>query len=217
MEPTIEDREAATRILGEAAGKLYLARQSFEDEIAVILAVQNAVLSTAPKNDGIPLKESREPEDLHARRSGLCYDRSRAIEKLLRLAGFKTRHVFVYSTASSLALASLLTPQVPSHAVSEVLTSKGWLLIDSNRRWIGLADDDRPISIEQIKTREAPADGQMDPIFSSSFSYVYGLYSRHGMFFEPYTPIPDVNWSELLENFTSYRALSATRDSVSGA
>src|SRR3546814_13565188 len=94
---------------------------------------------------------AREPKDLYAGQSGECYDRSRSIEKLLRLAGFEARHVSVYSvTDGSSVLGVLLTPGTSSHAVSEVLTQRGWMLVDSNARWIGLKAS-QPISAEEIK------------------------------------------------------------------
>jgi len=37
-------------------------------------------------------------------------------------------------------------------------------------------------------------------IYQESFSFIYGLYSRHGKFYPPYTFIPDVNYVELIQN-----------------
>jgi len=37
-------------------------------------------------------------------------------------------------------------------------------------------------------------------IYAKPFTFVYGLYSRHGYFYPPYNVIPDVNYGELLQN-----------------
>src|SRR3546814_15360519 len=82
-----------------------------------------------------------------------------------------------------------------------VLTQRGWMLVDSNARWIGLKAS-QPISVEEIKAGESPPEQgrPINPILPSEFTYIYGLYSRHGFFFPPYAQGPDVNWRELLQN-----------------
>jgi hypothetical protein len=40
----------------------------------------------------------------------------------------------------------------------------------------------------------------INPIFRSDFTYVIGLFSRHGRFYPPFTPIPDVNWRQIVYN-----------------
>ena len=182
---------------------------TFEQEIRVVTALQDAVLARAPEHKGLPMKGTREPKFLYEARYGLCYDRSRAIEKGLAIFGFETRHVAVYSTKETgSAVRSLLTPQIPSHAVTEVNTSRGWLLVDSNRRWISLDFSHRPWSaadLHEAANSQSPLPEwseenrvAMDGIFASPFAYVHGLYSRHGQFYPPYTPVPDVNWRDLL-------------------
>ena len=61
---------------------------TFDEEIRTIVAVQDAVLARAPEDKGLPLGSEREPRLLYEARYGLCYDRSRAIEKALTLLGF---------------------------------------------------------------------------------------------------------------------------------
>jgi len=189
-----------------------VAAASFKEEISVITAVQNAVLAHAPINIGLSMKKPREPEYLYKARKGLCYDRSRVIEKTLTLMGFETRHVAIFSTAKTgSALTSLLGPDTPSHAVSEVRTSKGWLVIDPNARWIALTGDGVPMSTGELAVT-APAGGtqtwtpqnrsRINSIFSEPFTYLIGLYSRHGQFYPPYTPVPDVNYGQLLQNLS---------------
>lgn len=208
---TQDDAVYAERILSET-GHGDIVRQdppaTFDDQVRTILAVQDAVLSTAPKNEGLPLGQPRELRELYEAKRGLCFDRSRAIEKILASLGFEVRHASVYSTEEAGKLKALLTPRTPSHAVTEVKTARGWLVIDSNRRWIGLTDDGKPVDLDTL--RDA-GDGQawdprlkedMSPILGGPFTYLFGLYSRHGRFYPPYTPVPDVDWGQLGYNVT---------------
>ena len=56
-------------------------KPSYEDEINFIILVQQSVLRIAPEEKGLPFGQKREPKELYEAKSGLCYDRSRAIEK----------------------------------------------------------------------------------------------------------------------------------------
>lgn len=171
------------------------------------MAVQDAVLTIAPRNEGLALSQLREPKDLFLARSGLCFDRSRSIEKILTYLGMEVRHVAIYATTERSTLAAILTPENASHAVSEVLTERGWLLIDSNARWIGLDADRKPVSVAGLRSRANRAGGwaidskkPINRIFVEDHTYIYGLYSRHGRFYPPFTPFPDVNYRQLLGN-----------------
>jgi hypothetical protein len=37
-------------------------------------------------------------------------------------------------------------------------------------------------------------------IYTEPFTFVYGLYSRHGKFYPPYNFIPDVHYGEFIQN-----------------
>ena len=179
---------------------------SFTEQVAIILAVQDAVLKAAPTNKGIPTGHSRELGDLLRLRYGLCYDRSRAIETVLRYRGFEVRHVAIYRTVEAASpLIALISPGTESHAVTEVHTLRGWMLVDSNSRWVGLTTKGDPISISELRRSKNVSwhvvnKGPPAPIFQEPFTWMYGLYSRHGHFFRPYDVVPDVNWSELSQN-----------------
>ena len=209
---TQSDRDTAVRILQETdhgglVGKT--APADFDEQVAAILAVQDAVLKTAPDNTAIPFDHPRELADLYKARAGQCFDRSRAIEKILTPLGFEVRHAAVYSTEDTgSALKSLVTPKTPSHAVTEVKTSRGWIVVDSNRRWIGLAEGGKPIDLAGLQDIDVGAQ-DWDPrvekragrIFRGPFTYVIGLYSRHGRFYAPYLPLPDIDWQQIPHNF----------------
>jgi hypothetical protein len=42
----------------------------------------------------------------------------------------------------------------------------------------------------------------MSPILTDRFTYLFGLYSRHGRFYPPFTPIPDTDWNQIGYNIT---------------
>lgn len=180
---------------------------TYKDELNFIVSVQSSVLTIAPGHDGLPFREKREPKELYEAKTGLCYDRSRVIEKILRFSGFVTRHVSIYSKEKTgSALKSLITPGVSSHAVTEVLTKNGWLVVDSNAPWISTDTNEQPLSIEYIHLKAENSVGikwNIEPpsgIYIKPFTFVYGLYSRHGYFYPPYNMIPDINYGEFIQN-----------------
>ncbi|MCE9664011.1 transglutaminase-like domain-containing protein [Halomonas sp. M5N1S17] len=206
---TREDKLAIGQVLGPFFEGSNDGNLTFQEEVDFIRLVQGAVLGNVPVNSGIPHGMPREPNDLLARGKGLCFDRSRFIEKALRQHGFETRHIAIYSTVETgSAIKSLLTPQVRSHAVTEVLTSKGWMVVDSNEPWISLDNGYRPLSIDHLSALggsgmvERLMSQPETSIYAGDFTFVYGLYSRHGMFYPPYDRIPDINIAELSQNIS---------------
>lgn len=182
-------------------------KPTYEDEVNFIISVQNAVLNVAPRNEGLPFGQKREPKELYKAKTGLCFDRSRVIEKILRYSGFDVRHVFMLDKLKTgSVIKAIMTVGAKSHAVTEVLTKNGWLIVDSNARWVSTDAEGRPISIEKLQysvEHSVPIRWGLEPpstIYAAPFAFVYGLYSRHGYFYPPYNGIPDVNYGELLQN-----------------
>jgi hypothetical protein len=67
------------------------------------------------------------------------------------------------------------------------------MLVDSNSRWIGLTSD-QAVALRHLH-RDKKLSGaawhnaaRISPILASDFTYVIGLYSRHGRFYPPFTP-----------------------------
>ena len=203
---TSEDEQYIRRYLEAGRVPPLSSAPAYDEELTYIRAVQSAVLDVAQAQRGISDNHSREPRDVYLARSGLCYDRSRVIEKILRFAGFATRHVFILSTAGFRSgLHAFLTAGTASHAVTEVRTSRGWLVVDSNSPWLALDVAGNPRSIDafqpghdgaSVRWREKPPSD----IYERPMVAIYGLYSRHGRFFPPYNRVPDVNYSELTDN-----------------
>ncbi len=192
---------AASGILREA--RVPPNNHKFEDQVATIRAVQRAILIAAPIDRGIPQGQSRELPQLLRAGHGLCFDRSRAIETVLRAAGYEVRHVYVYSIAGMRsAIHALATPEIPSHSVTEVNTTHGWMVVDSRIPWLGLTIKREPVSIRELKNiDQSLLIGSPYPLLrSGEFNWLYGLYSRHGRFYPPYNFVPDVNWREMAHN-----------------
>lgn len=209
---TVEDRDYASRILTAAGypghAEAYGDLNGFDGQVRAALAVQDAVLGATPKSEGLPLGQAREPHDVFEAQRGLCFDRSRVIEKILGHLGLETRHLSVFSTKDGRSkLAAMLGDTTKSHAVSEVRTARGWMLVDSNARWIGLDASRRPVDAASLRNAAiaggpwAPeSTAKLNHIFTGPFTFVIGLYSRHGRFYWPYTPVPDYNLGQLVQN-----------------
>ncbi len=200
-----EDKQYIQKYLSNVE---HLSKNStYKDQLNFIISVQQSVLNIAPMNVGLPFGKKREPKELYEAKAGLCYDRSRVIEKILRYSGFETRHVAIYSTKETdSAIRSLITPSIASHAVTEVLTKNGWLIVDSNAPWVSTDTKNQPMSIDSVyRSIEnfSPINWGIEPptnIYINSFIFVYGLYSRHGKFYPPYNILPDIHYGEFVQN-----------------
>jgi hypothetical protein len=219
-EITTADAEYINKILqqsGIETASLQKTYQSFSDEVKAIRAIQNSAFITAPKVDLIPLRSPREPKNLYQTDAAYCGDRARYIDKALRHIGFDVRYASLYlNTDNRNFLSTILTKSslndVDSHALVEVKTSKGWLIVDTRRRWISLTTAQQPISLATLRDKPLSyfewsnnlEDGW--PLLDKHYYIIYELYSRHGLFYAPYTKyIPDIHWAGFLKhNMTLY-------------
>ena len=204
--PTAEDSAFIASYLQSVRIHGFSRSDDYAGQLPFIRQVQQAVLDSSPIFVAIPMRHRREPRDVILAGGGVCHDRSRVIEKILRYAGFSTRHVFILSVGNRSSLVALLLPGLRSHAVTEVLTAKGWLVVDSNDPWVAIDERGDPESIYQIERagiRHQIAWHETPPnsIYTKPFVAVRGLYSRHGQFYPPYAPVPNINFRELLANF----------------
>lgn len=171
---------------------------TYEDEIRTIRIVQARVFAKAPFGEGIPDYEPREPSDLMKYGRGLCYDRSRTLDKALAYMGFKTRHVFLLYRKELSLRESLFRRGHPSHAVTEVKTSRGWLYVDSNQPWIAVNRTGQPVGAGGIWKHFDEFDGAPEYVRGPWWA-IRGLYSRKGAFYAPYLPLPQLNWLDFVE------------------
>ena len=188
---------------------------SYESQIKLIQRAQQAVFLRTPGWIGIPEGMGREPKQLYLSRSGMCYDRSRVLEKIFTYMGFTIRHVAMFERQPyQHAFSTILFQHIPSHAISEVLTKKGWLMVDSNDLWISLDSNRKPVSMPQMqalyrhgekiqwKASVLPHD---EAFYNKRCIALYGLYSRHGCFYPPYVKgIPDFRVRDLFYNFEQF-------------
>lgn len=187
---------------------------SFDEQIQTILAIQNSAFDATPNAGQMPLDQPREPKDLEASDTAYCNDRARYLDKTFRLYGFETRYASLYSKIpGKIFLQTFLTLGVKgafSHALIEVKTAKGWIVVDTRNRWISLDQDNQPHSLHDLQNA---AETKIWPLWSplskeqpyallnDEFYILYGLYSRHGRFYPPYTPyIPDIDFQEFVKN-----------------
>lgn len=162
---------------------------TYEQEVRLISAIQQAVLAHAPLGDPIPERQPREPRQLWETGHGACYDISRTLEKAMRYRRFRTRHVALYF--------DFWDPEARSHAVTEVRTEKGWLVVENTAPWLALDTQGLPYSFSSLSgaiSWQTPPPAKVAAFYSHPVTLIYGLYSRHGRFYPPYTPVPDWAW-----------------------
>ena len=82
------------------------------------------------------------------------------------------------------------------------------MLVEPTILKIWLDKQGNPLSAGQIRT--AAEAGEVDileseldllyPLYNEKFFYIYGLYSRHGHFYKPFNPVPDIHYGEFIQN-----------------
>ncbi len=204
---TLKDAGYAPETLAET--------KDFTQEIKTITAIQNSAFHTAPQTGLIPKGTPREPKNLYESTDAYCSDRARFIDKALRLYGFNTRYASLYKNPADKNFFQVMTTRTKqgtkSHALIEVQTSKGWLVIDTRTHWISLDDQNNPVSLKALqedartgiwpKWSKVSNEGMYE-LLHEPFYILYGFYSRHGLFYPPYTSnIPDIDYSQFFLNF----------------
>jgi transglutaminase superfamily protein len=174
---------------------------SFEGQVKCASSMQDSLKRHIPRMECGDKGTNTEPRDFLDRGYGCCFDRARLLEKGLKSFGLETRHVALYDS-SRFGLAALIVPGVSSHATLEVLTSNGWMGVDSNNDFILLKNDGTPIGYAQIYENMDQLQELPDPLsfYDKHLITVYGLYSRHGFRHGFNMPSPEVNWEQFFEH-----------------
>ena len=129
-----------------------------------------------------------------------CYDRSRLTEQALQYYGFQVRHIHLNHT-EGIGYLNLLVPSTPSHAVTEVLTSRGWMGVDSNESFILIDKESNPQTYSQAIESGLAYELSKNIFYLEPTISTIGLYSRNGTFFKPYLPyIPEINFGDFFKN-----------------
>ena len=75
------------------------------------------------------------------------------------------------------------------------------MLVDSVQPWIVLPPNEHVVNLDNWNAYKN-AIWQYDmpyPLLYQDFIKIYGLYSRHGQYYPPFTPyIPDIDWRMFL-------------------
>jgi hypothetical protein len=198
---------------------------SFDKEIDFISTIQDSVLQSI-RHDMIKYNQVGDCKIYYTGRKGSCYDRAIFMEKIFSSYGFPIRHLYLYFNSDSTPIATfdIFNKGLTSHAMLEVKTKNGWILVGTNGNWLALDQEKNPLKIQQV--REVLKKGSFTPYkktnigitfyetfqIPSNFKVIYGVYSRHGEFLQ--SPIekglkgigvpsfvPDYNLRMLLYNF----------------
>lgn len=204
---TMGDRKAAGKISRDS--QIYPLKKNEKNDFLIQLNKLNQVLQyfqqsiQESRHAFIPMDQPRELENWYSNRTGICWDVTRASEAFLSYLGFQVRHVSIYSLVSnSSPYIAFVTPRNASHAVTEVLTSRGWMLFDPNYGKLYVDEKGVPIAVSEVHDAlksERIALKSAHEIFNSNYLAIYGLYSRHGRFYPPYVPVPDVSWVDFVQ------------------
>ena len=194
------DDEAAIRSLNldqDCTG----AQGIYQKEIRCLSKIQRQIQSIG-QHRCPGLDDVIEPMNFINRGYGCCFDRARFIEKAARNYGFQTRHVFLISPAWKISITNILPLNQDSHAASEVLTSRGWLGVDSNEPFLLLTKDGYPSTYRNAINNIQDFEGvSPQGFFRQKVDVIYGLYSRHGKFHGKNFPGPEYVLSEVFFNF----------------
>jgi hypothetical protein len=167
--------------------------QTFADEINAIRIIQHRIFLKAPVGAGIPDFSPREPSNLMKAHEGLCFDRSRTMDKAFDYIGLPARHVYLLYREDRVFLSALFHHGQASHAITEVKTSRGWMFVDSNTEWIALTRDGQVVNADDVWKRATEFDG-MPKYLDDPWWALRGMYSRKGQLYPPYIMFPDFNW-----------------------
>ena len=203
-----EDREIIKLI---NVGEQCLEIDSFKQEIECIKSIQQSQLKLIEGTNcriGFINLGSRETI---TRNTACCYDRSRITEQTLQNYGFKVRHVFLTQVFNFGYLHLFLPLNSSNHAVTEVLTSKGWLGVDSNEPFILLDNNYKTNTYKEALGNGLINKLTNNPFYDTPLIYVAGLYSRNGKFFKPYFPyIPEIHFLDFFSNISKIKLVKVS-------
>lgn len=192
-ELTADDRNAF-RMLGIRDTSFQ--KKTYDEEIVEIKKIQALVFEKiGVSSNGIPEFENREPLDLIKVGQGLCFDRSRMLDKVYKYLGYETRHVYILFFDKKNPFLALLTYQQPSHAATEVKTSRGWVMVDSLEHFVALDKYSQPLMADHLWEQKLES---LPQYFQVRYFAIRGMYSRKGFFYPPPLPFPDFNWPDFL-------------------
>lgn len=180
--------------------------QSFDKELECIKKVQIYYHNRGQNFNCSKSEKGRTIDWAFNNKSGCCFDIARLIASTLEHFEFEIRHTSLHQMKFPFPVNYLLPTK--SHAVVEVRTSKGWVLIGSTSTFIGIDKSGKLYTAKSLRpeimnNRMDQFDGfRPENYFNGNYSVAYGLYSRHGLLYEPYVKyFPDIDWKQFSYNF----------------
>ncbi len=181
---------------------------SYDNEITCIKAVQEAQLDLIEGTTCRGKFTNLGSKKVITANTACCTDRARITEQALQIYGFQIRHIHLNRT-SKRGYLNLLVQSSGSHATTEVLTSRGWLGIDSTERFVLLDKNNEPNSYPIAIQNGLIKDYSNLPIYKEPITYIIGLYSRNGTYFQPYLPfVPEINFTDFLGNLNNIKIVN---------
>jgi hypothetical protein len=200
--------------------------ESFRNELDFISLIQDSVLASVT-GEQIPHAYFGNVEYYYKKRQGICYDRAVLIEKILLLYQFQFRHVYMYfGKDKKTSNTDFFGKGITSHAALEVKTKKGWMAIGTDADWLGIDEHQQLLSFYGLRAELNKTNGNPKlrkpgsigtPVWKirgNNYRFIYGVFSRHGDFFEGGSGststslftgkrhfLPDYNFRMLLYNF----------------
>jgi hypothetical protein len=174
------------------------------DNVEMIETLLDQMQILIRKDHGIPKGQTREPEDLVRFRTGKCYDWCRTAYKFFKFHDIEVRYLSIYAHNGNYL--NLLKPGIPSHAGLEIEMNGKWIYVDPFYGWIAKSSDNEYLSADDLfsdtgETLLHSVPKKIHDLMVQKPIVIYGLYSRHGRFYPPFTPIPDFSYSEFKLNF----------------
>ncbi|HEX2608441.1 MAG TPA: transglutaminase domain-containing protein [Flavisolibacter sp.] len=175
-------------------GKKDLVHKDFNSEIGLLKDLQQHILASISHKEIAPERFGNTAWYFQ-NRQGFCYDRAALLEKFCLLYGFPFRHAYLYYDSSGKRpdVFSLFKPKLSSHAMVEVKTCKGWMVMDTNSDLVGLSEKGEVVNLAQLRAELLSGSLRLQDSITcgaffykpgkTNFAFVYGLYSRHGNFF----------------------------------
>lgn len=195
-EVTDQDRLALSKM-----GSLQNVDHLTDVEKALVLVDQMQVLIR--KDFAIPKRNEREPIDLLRYRTGATYDWARSACKFFKIHQIRARQVSLYQTDGGLM--SVFNPSIEWWASVEVFQDGVWGLVDPFSGWTTLDADGVFHPTEDINDKTIKWKDNKGPLLhdfqKQRLFPVYGILSRHGQYYPPYSPFPDYNFQDLKLNF----------------
>src|SRR4030095_8574908 len=125
-----------------------------ESEFAFISKVQDSVVTNIA-HEQIPSKYFGSVAYYYNNRKGFCYVRAVLMEKIFYYYGFHFRHAFIYfgNNRQQARTWDFFKRDLPSHALFEIKTKNGWMVVGTNENWLGIDQKNEVMDLSVLRSR----------------------------------------------------------------